>query len=276
MSAVRYPRSVLAAEAPGCGSIVELMGRVGAPLSRTSKRYVEQRLQHYGIDVSHFRPCELPVRAPVLYSREALTEAVAGARSLREVGERLGLPDGDIPYSHVRRRLDHFGIDSSHLSQRGAPDSFASEDEVRDAVAGAQSVAEALRALGKEVNTNTRRRLRNACERHALSTAHFLGQASRRGIPAQRKPAAEVLVVKPPEAGRTSGERLRRALDETGRSHLCARCGLGEEWQGEELVLELDHINGDWRDNRAENLRYLCPNCHRLTATYGNLVRYSQ
>jgi len=34
------------------------------------------------------------------------------------------------------------------------------------------------------------------------------------------------------------------------------------------LTLHLDHENGDHRDCRKENLRWLCPNCHTQTATY--------
>lgn len=39
-------------------------------------------------------------------------------------------------------------------------------------------------------------------------------------------------------------------------------------WNGDKLVLELDHVNGDNKDNRIENLRFLCPNCHSQTDTY--------
>lgn len=49
----------------------------------------------------------------------------------------------------------------------------------------------------------------------------------------------------------------------------CAICGISE-WNGKTLSLELDHINGINNDNRLENLRFLCPNCHSQTTTYGS------
>lgn len=49
----------------------------------------------------------------------------------------------------------------------------------------------------------------------------------------------------------------------------CAICGI-TEWNGKTLSLELDHINGINNDNRLENLRFLCPNCHSQTDTYGS------
>ena len=48
----------------------------------------------------------------------------------------------------------------------------------------------------------------------------------------------------------------------------CEECGWNKEAIDGRLPLELDHINGDSRDNRIENLRVLCPNCHSLKATH--------
>lgn len=52
-------------------------------------------------------------------------------------------------------------------------------------------------------------------------------------------------------------------------SYKCAICGT-VEWNNKTLSLELDHINGINNDNRLENLRFLCPNCHSQTTTYGS------
>jgi predicted HNH restriction endonuclease len=51
------------------------------------------------------------------------------------------------------------------------------------------------------------------------------------------------------------------------KEYRCEECGL-DEWQGKHLVLELEHINGDRKDNRKQNLKLLCPNCHSQTKTF--------
>jgi 5-methylcytosine-specific restriction endonuclease McrA len=47
----------------------------------------------------------------------------------------------------------------------------------------------------------------------------------------------------------------------------CSECNI-QTWNNKSLSLHLDHINGMNSDNRLENLRFLCPNCHSQTETY--------
>lgn len=70
-------------------------------------------------------------------------------------------------------------------------------------------------------------------------------------------------------AKRIPGQRLKAWLVAAGLlKDECVRCGIGPNWHGQPLVLQLDHENGDPLDNRLENLRILCPNCHSQTETW--------
>ena len=51
------------------------------------------------------------------------------------------------------------------------------------------------------------------------------------------------------------------------RGHGCEICK-NKEWQGQQISIEIDHVNGNSEDNDLDNVRLICPNCHALTATY--------
>ncbi|MGW7264779.1 HNH endonuclease signature motif containing protein [Streptomyces sp. NPDC054842] len=153
----------------------------------------------------------------------------------------------------------------SGTGRRGRPAS----GELARAVAESSSLAEVLRRLGHPDNGGRRLMLRRWIAEGRLTTAHFLGQAHRRGKPGTNpvKPP-EAVLVKHAGAGRTSTSRLRGALLAVGVPELCARCGCGPQWLGRPMTLEIDHVNGDRSDDRRENLRLLCPNCHAITRTW--------
>lgn len=68
------------------------------------------------------------------------------------------------------------------------------------------------------------------------------------------------------------GGARRKVIEE--QNNCCNRCGI-YEWQGEVIVLELEHKNGIRSDNSRENLEALCPNCHSLTPTWRGRNRRS-
>jgi hypothetical protein len=111
-----------------------------------------------------------------------------------------------------------------------------------------------------------------------LSTSHHLGKASNRGrrLPGRyRIPLDEALVR---NSSYTHTSNLRERLFAEGlKARICERCRR-TTWNGRPIPLQLDHINGDRRDNRLENLRILCANGHSQTDTYcgRNVGRYDE
>lgn len=56
----------------------------------------------------------------------------------------------------------------------------------------------------------------------------------------------------------------------------CPKCGWGEVHPVTGNVpLEVNHIDGDSKNNRPENLEVLCPNCHSLTPNFRALNKKS-
>ncbi|MFF3465666.1 HNH endonuclease [Streptomyces sp. NPDC001984] len=275
MSGPKYTRDLLARTAAKATSLVDLMRMLGAPMGGGPRRYLGERLQHYGIDTSHFLEEALPERERRSYPEELLREAAAHANSIKEMLEYMGFPPQDSPYGHIRKKLDKFGIDTSHFtSGRRYGPGLLPRAELAAAVEGATSVAGVLSALGRSNSGAARAVVKRSIEAHGLSTVHFTGQGHYRGTRSpNRKTAAEILVRLAPGCPRTKTVLLRRALDDIGVSRVCDACGIEGTWQGRRLVLEIDHINGDRLDNRQENLRYLCPSCHSQTSTFSRRPR---
>ncbi|WP_406338576.1 HNH endonuclease [Streptomyces sp. NBC_00649] len=272
----KYPPDLLAQAAAASTSLVDLMRRIGAPMGSGPRGYLRKRLDHYGIDTEHFRDEPLPERPKRSYAKEVLAEAAARSTSIREMFVAMGIPPEDGPYSLVRRKLERFGIDTSHFAppRTSHPQLFPLE-EFTLAVAASTGLSDLMRRLGlPPLGGAGRAKAKRSIDEYGLSTEHFVGQSHRLDSrQPNRKRADAILVRLCADAPRTRTHMLRRALDELGVPRVCAECALGERWQGRRLVLEIDHVNGERHDNRRENLRYLCPSCHSQTATFAHRSR---
>lgn len=204
------------------------------------------------------------------YTRERLAEAAARCASIDEVIAFFGIRPYDKLRRYLLKRFGYFGIDISHFPRRrrrGGPPPRPTAEELRRAVDEAISVAGALRSLGRPDSGQMRELFKRWIAEDGLSISHFLGQAHQRGKSGATRCPEDVLVQHDGKQ-RTRTYLLRRALREVGVPEQCAECGVGPEWLGRPMTLEVDHVSGDWRDDRRENLRLLCPNCHATTDTW--------
>jgi len=104
--------------------------------------------------------------------------------------------------------------------------------------------------------------------RLGVATDHFSNERQMRALRLWRERRGLPLGAVFCERSRVFGRSRRKYASRHLRASRCAVCGLAAQWSGMPLTLQLDHVNGIYDDNRFENLRWLCPNCHSQTATF--------
>ena len=138
------------------------------------------------------------------------------------------------------------------------------------------SIGQVLTELGLRRTGGNYRMVHARIRILGIDTSHFRGQGWSRGETAATHPSVAKVVQRATRRDDEvftenspvfNGYRLIRRLVKRGWPYRCAECGL-HTWRGKSLHLHLDHLNGTCNDNRYENLRMLCPNCHSQTKTY--------
>lgn len=141
------------------------------------------------------------------------------------------------------------------------------DQQLEHAVKNSKSLRQVLLALNLRPAGGNYDQVKRYIQKARLNTDHFTGQGwnkGMRGIGVYRTKLTDVLV----KGSHYQSFKLKKRLFKEGlKTPYCEECGWAKRAIDGRLPLELDHINGDKYDNRIENLRILCPNCHSLKPT---------
>lgn len=226
-----------------------------------------------GPDVSaSSRPRWLPPRVSgSRYGRDIQRDTLAAlcdqGLTQRAIASRLG-----VSHSTVRYWLTRYGL-RTHGRQPPRP---WDPEEFAVACAASLSVAEVLDRLGVSKYSGNYRRAAHLAEQFGVV------------LPRARRGAWHSRAAKPMLTDEQVRARFRRTetpqdsasmkwwmTSRLGVPSECVACGIGPEWNGRPLTLELDRIDGDRLNNELLNLRLLCPNCHAQTET-SNRRKYTR
>lgn len=127
--------------------------------------------------------------------------------------------------------------------------------EVINACKNSKSMSEAARKLNIKHET---------LKKYATELGCWIPNQSGKGISKRKYSTQDILRGK---VFLKSRDLLRRLVIDGYKIYLCESCGL-DSWQGNNLTLELHHIDGDRNNNSLNNLKILCPNCHSQTDNF--------
>lgn len=145
------------------------------------------------------------------------------------------------------------------------------EEQFLIAVSENISIAGVLRQLNLKVAGGNYKTVNNLITKLQCNISHWKGMAHWKGITYEYRKHPSIISLEDiliENSTYTSTHSLKkRLIKESLLQNRCQICQISN-WQNKQLSLALDHINGINNDNRLENLRLLCPNCHSQTDTF--------
>lgn len=180
----------------------------------------------------------------------------------KDIATHLGRPLGSVS---KRVRILGLSSDESRSLNRLEKNGYG-RDVLEQIAKESFSVMEVVRKLGKTGCGPTYKIVLKAIDRYGIDCSHFdPWKGNRTRVTTKKKPVSDYLTY----GSNVSSSHLKEKLYKAGlKQRQCEKCGQGEIWNGEHLSLVLDHVDGDPKNNRLDNLRIVCPNCNATLPTH--------
>lgn len=153
-------------------------------------------------------------------------------------------------------------------------------EQIKEVVSNSFSSSEACEKLGMAGKSGSVTRFRKFLDDNKIDYSHWTGQLWSKGKTCLdddrlRNNKDNSLIFT--EKSNASSHYVRSLLlKHKIKEYKCEQCDITNNWNNKPINLQMDHINGDRKDHRLENLRWLCPNCHSQTETFCSRNRTKQ
>lgn len=192
-------------------------------------------------------------------SDETLTEWMNNGHTISSIVRKLGFNGQDArARSLLKQRIESLGLVRSVV--RSVP--TWTDEALLAAIPNNNSWSSVALSLGLSTHGTNIQRLRQRARELQADTTSIVGVQGGRKM--KYTDPDTVLCVNTLSRTVVKNFILRNGI----LKYQCVGCNNEGRWNGDKLVLQLDHIDGNPHNNQLNNLRFLCPNCHSQTPTY--------
>lgn len=168
------------------------------------------------------------------------------------------------PIESVRKKIEQLRKQGFNIKYEGTKNKHdITIEKLIEIVNLSNSLSDVCKIIYNNNFHGNRNTLKNIINKNNINTSHFYKNKTqiKRMIPLE-----EILIL---NSNYTDTNSLKKRLYNAGlKKEECELCTQGPVWLGKKMSLIIDHINGDNKDNRLQNLQIVCPNCAATLPTH--------